>query len=291
MTPDTPDDTNISTIHTGQISPGCPTAGAVLDVYNEWPQPLNPAPPLPYRTNFAPIIPPARARDPSTFPRPGSFILFQLDKQKLANQLPVPEDSGSLERCLALPTKRYVGLVVGSFRGENDSDAEERVIAFVSKSLPPGSKPSPECDSFTVPIAHTKMDGVNGRLPLHPRSFPWTGCHQYTVLGARITPTRTYLSAIEYGLDEGDLCAFDTFVMEDRATLARHRHTVSSIFDEKEALLFENMRMSDSTIPLPVKVWQELTVELECHDPRDFVQEVSDFKELALVAVEGLGCQ
>lgn len=103
------------------------------------------------------------------------------------------------------------------------------------------------------------------------------------MLGTRIAPIHTYHSAIRYELIEEDLRHFDESFTKDRATLARQRHNVSSISDE-EALLFENMRIPDTAVP--VKVWQELTAERECHDPREFVQEVLYFKELMLAAAE-----
>ena len=283
MVPDTFDDGDIAVPCSSQISPGCPTAGAVLDGNSTWRVSQNPAPALAQRTEFPPITPLINTRNPWALLRPGLLVLFQLDKRELARQLLVPEGTESFERCLAFPTKRYIGLVVGSFRGERDSDAQEYVIAFVSKTLPPASGPSAEPDSFTVPIAPTKQENVNGRQPLHPKPFPWTGCYQYTVFGTRIVPTHTYPSAIEYKLSEEDLYNFDTFAMADRATLAFHRDSTSPTSDEKEVLLFENMKILDTMITLPVKVWQELTREQQgCHDPREFVEEALDFRELAL---------
>jgi len=118
MIPDTPGDADVLVTRNGQISPGCPTAGAVLDGYSEWQRAWSPAPTLSDRTDFAPAIPPSQIRNPWTFLRPGSFILFQLDKRELANQLLVPENSDLLDRCLVFPTKSYVGLVLGSFGRE-----------------------------------------------------------------------------------------------------------------------------------------------------------------------------
>lgn len=284
MTPNTPDDADVLVTRSGQISPGCPTAGAVLDGYSEWQRAWSPVPTLSERASFAPTIPPSPTRNPWTFLRPGSFILFQLDKRELANQLLVPEDSDLLDRCLALPTKSYAGLVLGSFGGESDSDVQEYVIAFLSKSLPPGSGTSMTRDSFTVPIDPTERWNTNRRPPLCPKPFSWTGCYQYTVLGTRIAPTRIYHSAIEYGLDENNFHRFETFAMSDRAKLDRQAYDMSFISDE-EASLFEGMRISDTATSLPVKVWQELTAEKECHDPREFLQEASEFRELAWAGV------
>jgi hypothetical protein len=280
MTPDTPDDTKVLVIHNGQISPGCLTAGAVLDGSSRWEQSWSPPPTLSQRADFPPIDPPTRTRNPWSSLHPGSLILFELDKRKLASQLTVPEGFESLERILAFPTKRYVGLVVGSFGGDNDSGVEAYTIAFVSKSLPPGSRP--ERNWFAIPIARTKTEtgDVNGRKPLCPKPFPWPGCYQYTVFETRVVPTGIYPSAIEYGLDENDFDAFDAFSFEDRATLACQRYSASSVSDEKEALLVESMRMLGSADPLPVKVWQELTAAGECHDPRDFVEEVFNLEEV-----------
>ncbi|KAF9648050.1 hypothetical protein BDM02DRAFT_2427711 [Thelephora ganbajun] len=281
MTPDTPNDSDVLVTRSGPISPGCPTADAILDGYSGRQQSWSPAPTISRRTSFSPIILPTQTRNPWTILHPGSFILFQLDKRELANQLLIPEGSELLEHCLAFPTKRYAGLVMGSFRGERDSDAQEHVIAFVSKSLPPGSRCSTERDSFVVPIAPTKRGNINDRQPLHPRPFPWIGCYQYTVLGARIVPTHVYPSAIEYRLSEDDFDAFDTCTIDDRVMLNFQQDSTPFISDE-EALLFENMRMSDTAIALPVKVWQELTAEQDCHDPRKFVEEALKFRELAL---------
>jgi hypothetical protein len=276
MTPDTPEHANVFVTCSGQISPGCPTADAILDGYSGWQQPCSPAPTISYRAKFAPIVPPTRTRDPLTFLRPGSFVLFQLDARVLAAQVHISESSELFERCTQFPTKRYVGLVLGSFGGENDSDLQGYDIAFVSKSLPPGSGYSAESDSFAIPIAPMNRGDIDGRRPLRPKPFPWTGCYQYTVHGARIVPTRTYPSAIEYRLNDEDFEAFDDRVALDRRTL--------SISDE-EALLFEDMRTS---VLLPVKVWQELTAEQGCHDPREFVEEVLHFREHALAGDEDL---
>lgn len=266
MIPDTPDDANISTTHSGQLSPGCLTAHAILCGHGEWPRPWGPPPTISHRTDFGTIVPPTRTRDPFTFLRPGSFILFQLDTRELAAQVQVPEGSETFDRCVHFPTKRYVGLVLGSFCGEGDSDVQGYDIAFVSKS-PPLS------DSFAVPIHPTEWEDINGRRPLRPRLFPWAGCYQYTVLGARITPTRTYPSAIEYRLNEGDFEAFDDYTALDR----RELQILSEA--DMETSVFEEMRTSAL---LPVRVWQELAAERECHDPRELVMEVLDLKELVL---------
>lgn len=274
MTSDGCDYTDVFTTCSGQISPGCPTADAILDGHSGWQQPWSPAPTISDRAKFGPITPPARTRDPLRFLHPGSFVLFQLDAKELATQLHVPEDSESFERCLQFPTKRYVGLVLGSFGGESDSDAQGYDIAFVSQSLPPGSGCGTERDSFAMPIAPMNRGDTEGCRPLRPKPFPWTGCHQYTVHGARIVPTRTYPSAIEYRLSEEDFEAFD-----DRVALDRHTLT---IFDE-EGFLFEHVR---SSVLLPVRVWQELTAEEACQDPREFVNEVLHFREHALAGDE-----
>jgi len=278
MTPNAPDDDNVLIIHNGQISPGCPTADAILDGYSGWRQPWSPAPTLPHRASFGPVIPPTPARNPWTSLRDGSYVLFQLDKREYARQLHVPEGSESFECCLAFPTRRYVGLVLGTFSGNDDDSDTEKYLAFVGKSLPPGSGSDPERNSFAIPINPTE-ENTNGRHPLCPRPFPWTGCYQYTVLGTMIARTHVYPSAIRYELDGQDFELFEDYEVADRATLSDYqRHGVSS----EEAQLFESMRVSGSTSPLPVKVWQELTAERECHDPREFLKEVSDFGKLAL---------
>ena len=267
MASDTSDDDNVLVARSGQISPGCPTADAVLGGrQRSW----SPAPTLPQRTNFGPIFPPTQIHNPWTSLYPGLFILFQLDNRELENRpLPVPGDSESLEHCLAFPTKRYVGLVVGSFPLGNDSDAQVHDIVFVSNPLPRASRSSPECDPFTVPIAPTKKNSSD-REPLRPGPFPWAGCYQHTVFGTRITPTRVYPSAIEYKLNQEDFDAFESYVDDDRTALER----MSSIPDEKW-----DMKIPDATPPFPVKVWQELRAERECHDPREFVEEALLFQE------------
>lgn len=286
MTPDTPEapnDVDILATCSGQVSPGCPTAGPVLDGYSERQKFQIPTPTISYRADFGPIAPPNRTQNPFTFLHPGSYVVFQLDTQEFATQFHVPQGSESFKRCLEFPTKRYVGLVVGSFGGENDPDVQPYDIAFVSESLPPGSGFDTENDSFAVPIAPTKSGNTNDRTPLRPKPFPWTGCYQYTVLGARIAPTRTYPSAIAYRLNDEDFEDFEVACGTDY--LATHTHGMSFPSDE-EAFLFENMRVSDQSIPLPVKVWQELSAGQVCRDPREFVQELLHLQELVSWEVE-----
>jgi len=78
--------------------------------------------------------------------------------------------------------------------------------------------------------------------------------------------------------------------MSDRAELDRQGYGTALVSDE-EASLFEGMRISDTTTSLPVKVWQELTAEKECRDPRGFLQEASEFRKLALAGVGELDQQ
>ena len=286
MTSDTPDDTNVLVIQPGQISPGCSTADAVLDGHSGWPQPESSVPTLSHRTTFAPTIIPTRAQDPWTTLSPGSFILFQLDKRELATQLHISKDSE------LPPTKKYVGLVMGAFGGDSDSESQDYTIAFVSKTLPPGSSQNSKRNMFAVPIVTAKgtEESAPGRPRLRARLFPWSGCYQYTVLGTRIVPTHTYRSAIEYKLDEQGFHDFDHLVVEDHMELVHQLHSITPSMSEDEALLFENM-MVDTAIPLPVKVWQELTAVKECPDPREFVEEVLRFRELALAEAEELDYQ
>lgn len=277
---DPPDDANVLTIRDRQISPGCPTADAVLDGYSGRPKFWIPTPPISHRTNFGHIFPPERPRNLLTFLHHGSFVVFELDKQELAVQLGVPEDSEALRRCLEFPTKRYVGLVLGSFGGSCDPDVQPYEIAFVSQSLPPGLEGGTEKGSFAIPIFPTKPEDTNSRTPLRPKLFPWTGCYQYTILGVKITPTHTYPSAIEYRLGDEDLHAFEVNCSTDWQT----RDISFSSIEEK--FLFESMRMSANSTPLPVKVWQELEAGEVCHDPREFVEEVLQFVDLALSDLE-----
>jgi len=292
MISDAPDDTDILIIQPGQISPGCLTAGAVLDGHSGWQEPWSPAPTFPQHTNFAPTIPPTRTQNPWTTLNPGSLIFFQLDEQELAARLRIPENSGLLGRCPAPTVKKYVGLIMGTFNGSEDSAAQEYTIAFVSKTLPPGSSQNPERSMFAVPIVAPKGAEENpiGRPQLRARLFPWTGCYQYTVLGTRIIPTHINHSAIEYKLDEEDFLDFDDLVMEDYAELVRRLPSITSSMSVEEALVFENM-IVDTAAPLPVEVWQELKADQEVHDPREFVEEALRFGELAEAAAEELGSQ
>ena len=280
----TPNDINVLVTYDCQISPGCLTADAVLEGHSSRHQRSGSPPTSPRRKTFATIDIPTRTRNPWTELHPGSFILFQLDRREYARQFLIPEDSELFERCLEFPAKRYAGLVVGAFPGGSDPDAEEYCIAFVSKSPPPASGPNPDPDSFAVPIAPMGPDNANSRQPLAPRPFPWAGCYQYTVLGARISPTLIIPSAIEHKLSEEDFDAFDAFVFDDRTTLDNQWDCMSSVSDEPS--LFEDMRMSDTTPLLPVKVWSGLIAEKECHDPREFAEEVFAFRELALTGME-----
>lgn len=280
MTPNAPDDANVLVIPRGLIPLGCPVAGAQR-------QSWSPVPTLPQRATFAPITPPAQSRSLGTFPRSGTFILFQLDKIKLAEQLLPPGHPGPPELCQSFPTKQYVGLVLGPFRG-GDSSEEEYVIAFVSKSLPPGSKFDAEYDSFAVPIVPMKRENAGCCPPLRPKLFPWTKCYQYTAFGTRATLTNTYHSAIDYELCDEDFSYFDERFAKDHTKLARQQHDMSLMSGE-EAMALESMRVPDTA--LPVKVWQELRAVRECHDPREFVQEVLDFKELVLATAKGFGPQ
>jgi hypothetical protein len=278
MTPDTPDNTNVLIAHNGQISPGCPTDGAILDGHGILERPWSPPPTLPQRADSHPVGPPAQIRSPWASPYPGSFILFELDKRALASRLSVPEGSDSLKQCLAFPTKRYVGLVVCSPR---EGDDGEYVIAFVTKSLSPGSRPRPDRDAFTMRIAATEVERVDDHRALCPTLFPWTGCHQYTVFGTTVVPTHICPSEIEYGLDREDLDEFGASAIDDQERLGRQRRRASSPPNEEEAFLFENMRVLGNPALLPVKIWQDLTAESECHDPREFAEEVLNFKEIS----------
>ena len=280
------DDADVLATYNGQITPGCPTASAVLDGYNQS-QPFwaHISANLP-RLTFSPPIIPTRTRYTWKDLSPGSFILFQLDKQELPREPHVPEGSESLERYQKFLPKRYAGLVVGSFRGDSDSDAEEYVIAFVSKTLPPASGSSSDPDLFAVPIAPTRSENTNNRQPLKPKPFPWgAGCYQYTTLGMRIIPTHIYTSTIEYKLEKKDFRAFEDFFIYDHATCRQWRD-MPPVFDE--ARLFENMKLSDAQSSLPVKVWYVLTAEEECPDPREFVKEAFYFrKQLARAGAKG----
>lgn len=271
MTSDAPDYDDIFTTCDGQISPGCPTADAVLDGHSGRPQLRTTTPAISHRASFSPMIPPDRTRNPFTFLHPGSFVLFQLDNRELATLIGVPEQSELFQHCLEFPTKRYPGLVLGSFGGESDPDAQPYTIAFVSQSPPPGSGCGGEDDFFAIPIAPTKPENTNDREPLYPKPFPWIGCYQYTILGARITPTHTYPSALEYRLSEEDFEAFEVnFGVDSFAT--------TSFPSQEDEILFRNMRTLADSFPLPVKVWQELGAEQVCQDPRDFVEEVLNFQ-------------
>jgi len=284
MKSDTPDDANVLTIQPGQISPGCLTADAVLDGHSGRQQSWSPGPTPPQRTTFAPITPPTKTQNPWMTLSPGSLILFQLDEQELAAQLHISEDSE------LPPTKQYIGLVMGTFGG--GSGAQDYSIAFISKTLPPGSSQNPERNLFAVPIV--AATGVEDNAPDHPRLrarlFPWTGCYQYTVLGTKIIPTDIYHSPTEYKLDEEDFYDFEHFAVNDFVELAHQSHTITSSMSEEEALLFENMIL-ETAVPLPVKVWQGLTAVKECPDPREFVEEVLRFRNLALAEAEELGYQ
>jgi hypothetical protein len=278
------DDTNVLVIGNGQISPGCPTAGAVLDGYNEPRQFWSPVPTLPRRDTFPPIILPTLTQNPWKGLHPGSFILFQLDKRELALQHLVPEDSELFERCLAFPAKRYVGLVLGTFSGEEkpnvqeDSDvrgdphAQEYTIALVGKSLSPASRSSSEPDLFTVQTPPTIQGNINGRQPLNPKPISRVEYYRYTVFRARVAPTHIYHSATKYALNMDDLDAFDSFAMQDRMTLDHQRHNMSSI-SGKDVRLWDPMDL------LPVKVWYGLTDEKECHDPKEFAEEAQAILE------------
>ena len=283
MTSDAPDDANVLVIRSGRISPGCPTAGPILDGCSESRNPQRPAPKLSLRTSFGSLIPPTSTPKSLKNPSAGSFILFQLDKQELARKLSVPEDSESLERCLALPVKRYVGLIVDIPR-RRDLDVEEYDIAFVGKSIPPSSGSGSEPDSFATPIAPTKRENINGHQSLNPRPFPWAGCYQYTTIGARVVPTRIRTSAIDYRLNDEDFETFQFLLTDNHVTLDRQLRGKPPISDE-EVSLFE------AVIPLPVKVWCDLEKEEECHDPREFVEEtLSCLRELGPVEDEESSC-
>ena len=283
MTSDTFNDADV-VIPRCQISPGCPTAPAVLDGHSRWNQPSSPIPPAPSkRAEFGNTEPPIPSRNPFSALRHGLFVLFQLDKRELARQIPIPEDSELFETFLEVPTKRYVGLVVDDFSQGDD----EHFIAFVGKTLPPGSGSSPEPDSYAIPIVQPiKGENVNRRQPLHlngrrplePKRFPWAGCCQYTLFEVKVSPTQIYTSSTEYVLDKtNDTDAFDEFSAHDRETLKDQLRNASSVPD-KEALLF---KMISDKVVFPVKVWQDLSAEGVCHDPRDFMEEALELNEIA----------
>jgi hypothetical protein len=137
-------------------------------------------------------------------------------------------------------------------------------------------------------IAVTKTESVDNRGTLCPTLFPWTGCHQYTVFGITVIPTHIYPFKIEYGLDREDLDEFGASVIDDQERLGRRWHRGSSASDEKEAFLFESMRVFSNAAPLPEKVWQDLTAESECHDPREFAEEILNFKEISKTGPQGV---
>ena len=276
MEPNDLQDSDVFTARYGQISPGCLTADAVLNGHNNGQHPRVHTPLLSYRGHFGTIIVPERVQNPLTFLHPGSFVLFQLDNRELATELQVPEDSELFQRLLEVPTKRYAGLVLGSFGGGSDPDVQPYDVAFMSGSLPPGSGWG---TTFSVPIFPMRPGDDSGHTQLRPKPFPWIGCHQYTTLGAQIAPTHTYPSAIEYRLSEEELYTFDLKADSDRDYLALNAHNVSFASEEEE-FLFQSMRRAVFPFPLPVKVWQELGVERVCRDPRGFVEEVLHFEEL-----------
>ena len=157
--------------------------------------------------------------------------------------------------CAQRPSQSHLGLVVGAFRGESDSDADGYGIAFVSKSPPPTPGPDQSPGSFAVPIAPTELENANGRQPLTPKPFPWAGCYQYAVLGARVAPTRIVPTAIGQKPGDDDFEAFDTFALYGRRALDNQWDCMSSV--SGESLWFEDMRMSDTAAVLPVGIWSE----------------------------------
>lgn len=277
MTPEVFDDASFSTTHNGRISPGCPTADAVLSGWSERQKLQDPAPSHSHRSDFAPITP---THNQLTSLQAGSFVLFQLDNRELAARLDIPEDSESFKHCLEFLPKKYLGLVQGSFGGESNLDVEPYEIAFVGRSLPPGagSGPSKGGGSFVIPIAPTEPGNENNRTPLHPERFPWVGCYQYTIFGARITPTHINPSVIPYQLNDEELLDFEQNCATD------HHTALSTRSSSSEASLFDNMIVSTDSILLPVKVWQDLRAEMAeevCLEPREFVKEVLYFQSFA----------
>lgn len=276
-------DANVPVTRNGQRSSCCLMANAVLDGYSRSQKPCGPA--LSRRITFPRFNIPTKTENPWTFPNLGSFILFQLDKQQFARKLGVPEGSELFQRCLDLPAKQYVGLVSGSFRGESNSDEPEYSIAFLSKSLPPALEYTSKPDSFTVPIAPKEMS-ASGRRLLRPRSFPWTGCYQYTVLGTKVSLTYVHYSGTECRLDKLDFALFESYIFKDRVAMLNREWLHTSSIPEDERSVLEDMMLSDSTIPLPVVVWQELKAEQEYHDPREFVKDVSSFREFVKLELD-----
>jgi len=104
------------------------------------------------------------------------------------------------------------------------------------------------------------------------------------VIGARIVPIRIRTSAIDYRLNDEDFETFQFLLTDNHVTLDRQWHDEPPISDE-EASLFE------AAIPFPVKVWCDLEKEEECHDPREFMEEIlSCLRELRPVGDEESSC-
>ena len=86
---------------------------------------------------------------------------------------------------LAFRTKRYVGLVLGTSPGKDDDLDAKGYLAFVSKSLSPGSGPDPERDTFAIPIGPiVTAQGASPR-PRSPQNL--SGCYPGTLKLRKIT--------------------------------------------------------------------------------------------------------
>jgi len=194
----------------------------------------------------------------------GTYVAFQLDRKKIADIMGLRDGSEERKMVLEFQTRRYVGLVLGCFQHSSDEfdeieDGEEEgiVLMFVGGTLPP----KPE---YSVPIAASSKD--HPRLPIQAAGFPWAGCYQYTVFGTRVTPTEVHAFKKRVELDEVEFSKFDSFVVEDHRALLKPEPC-----DEESEWLFKGMQIPD--YPLPVEVWEDVSVGDGSLDPALFLEE------------------
>jgi hypothetical protein len=239
--------------------PGFSTASIALDTNKGWVNPW--MTPLPNPSPKAQLSYLSKMHGQSL--KVGTYVAFQLDRNKITDIMGLRDGLEERKMVLEFQTRRYVGLVLGCFQHSSDEfdeiedDDEDIVLMFVGGTLPP----KPGC---SVPIAASSGD--HRCSPIQVAGFPWAGCYQYTVLGTQVTPMEVHASKKRVELDEVEFSKFDSFAVDDHRTLLK-----AEPGDDESEWLFRSMQIPD--YPLPVKVWEDVSVGDGLLDPALFLEE------------------
>ncbi|KAI0057786.1 hypothetical protein BV25DRAFT_1830700 [Artomyces pyxidatus] len=259
------------------ISPGCPTAGwepASLRV----PKPLGRHGSFP-NPSFTPWSSSSQASSASTSPtalasriEPGTYIAFALSKDAILHNH--PKAANVVAR---FPTKRYLGLVTGSFfyNAEGGELVQELVVVFVSTA------------------ASTRLDAASHSLPISPAAgvqplrtgtlFPFANCRQWATLGTRLLVDNLYKSSLSFALVDEHFDRFEALVNADYDDM-RSVFERTGVVDEDPAV--QRLRVPEAALPADIwldireadpRVDDALKFPDEVHMLEKFVQDAYDY--------------